>query len=388
MKNKKWTLSLIALIVLFSVVLAGCGGSNEGTKGGNKEGNQAGDQGDKGKGSYTIGVMLYNYTDIQGQQIKAYSSYLQDHFNVKFNFVTVGSSEENHISGLENLLASGVDAVISGYDTALEESVSLAEEAGVYYAVALGEADEKVSSDYFVGGIKQFGENPEELGARYAERAYASGVRHIGITSFPEFAFVDAPAIIKGFTDKMKELDTKGEVTVYPAEFHSFTPENAADAVTKIISNHPEVDAIFGLGSGMDFIYPAILNSTKPEIRLLALGYNDSTEAGLKDGKIIMAGTNNYGELVADSFAQIYDRLNGKKFAGWKPNGYVNYVTFTSPEEVQDFKNYVIPEDKSKGSVTAEELKEAMLTYNDGATWESLQKLTNRTLAEIKAARN
>ncbi|MNC72675.1 hypothetical protein D3C75_1237610 [compost metagenome] len=76
--------------------------------------------------------MLYNYTDIQGQEIKSYGSYLENNFNVKFNYATVGSSEEDHIKGLENLLASGVDGIISGYDTALEQSVSLAEEAGVY----------------------------------------------------------------------------------------------------------------------------------------------------------------------------------------------------------------------------------------------------------------
>jgi len=377
-KRKQWVISWVALMLLFSVVLSGCG-----AKGNDAKGNEGG----KGKDMYTIGVMLYNYTDIQGQQMKAYSSYLEKNFNVKFNFATIGPSEEGHISGLENLLASGVDAIISGYDTALEQSVSLAEEAGVYYAVALGEVDEKVTSDYFVGGIRQFGENPEELGAKYAEQAYASGAKHIGITSFLEFAFVDAPAIIKGFTDKMSELDTKGEVTVYPTEFHSFAPENAADAVTKIISDHPDVDAIIGLGSGMDYVYPAILNSTKPNIPLLALGYNDSAEAGFSSGKVRMAGTNNYGQLMANSFAQIYDKLNGKSYPDRKANGYISYVTMTSIEEVSDFKKYIIPADYAQGPVTAEELKKVMLTYNDTATWDSLQKLTNRTLAEIKEAR-
>ncbi|GIP17589.1 hypothetical protein J40TS1_32310 [Paenibacillus montaniterrae] len=375
MKQKKWMFNLLAFILLAGVVLAGCSGE--------KDSGSSSEQKD-----FTIGVMLYNYTDIQGQQIKEYSAYLEQHFNVKFNFATVGSSEEDHISGLENLLASGVDAVISGYDTALEQSVSLAEEAGVYYSVTLGEVDEAITSDYFVGGIKQFGEDPQQLGAKYAKQAYAAGVKHIGITSFPEFAFVDAPAIIKGFTDEIKNLDTAGEITVYPTEYHSFAPENAVDAVTKIISNYPEVDAIFGLGSGMDFVYPAILNSTKPDIRLLALGYNDSVTAGMENGSIIMAGTNNYGELVANSFAQLYDRLNGKAYSDWQQNGYVNYVTFTTVEEIEDFKNYVIPKDKSNGAVTAEELKQTMLSFNDRATWESLQKLTNRTLAEIKAERN
>lgn len=384
MNKKKWLFSMVALMLTAALVLSGCGNGKN-----SSEGNNGGTAANDGDGKqYNIGIMLYNYTDIQGQQIKAYSSYLEDNFNVKFNFATVGSSEEDHISGLENLLASGVDAVISGYDTALEQSVSLAEEAGVYYAVALGDVDDSIVSDYFVGGIKQFGENPEELGAKYAEQAYASGVKHIGVTSFPEFAFVDAPAIIKGFTDKMAELDTKGEVTIFPTEYHSFAPDNAADAVTKIISDHPEVDAIFGLGSGMDFVYPAILNSTKPDIRLLALGYNDSTEAAIKDGKVIMAGTNNYGQIMANSFAQIYDRLNGKTYTDWQTNGYVNYVTFTSTEEIQGFKDYVIPEDKTKGPVTADELKDVMVSFNESATWESLQALTNRTLKEIKAARN
>lgn len=362
-------------MMLVGIVLTGCGDKADNTGG-------------KEKDQINIGVMLYNYTDIQGQEIKSYGSYLEENFNVKFNYATVGSSEEDHIKGLENLLASGVDGVISGYDTALEQSVSLAEEAGVYYSVALGDVDGSIASDYFVGGIKQFGDNPADLGALYAEQAYRAGARNIGVTSFPEFAFLDAPAIISGLTEKMKELDVDHQVTIYPTEYHSFAPENASDAVTKIISEHPEVDTIFGLGSGMDFVYPAILNSSSPGIHLLALGYNNSTSSGLASGNVLMAGTNNYTQIVANAFAQLYDRIHGKVYSDWQPNGRVNYVTLSSVEETDNFNKYVIPSDKSKGSVTADELKQVMLSFNESATWESLQALTSRTLPEIQQARN
>ncbi|AIQ16618.1 hypothetical protein H70357_08030 [Paenibacillus sp. FSL H7-0357] len=375
MKKSKVTLILSVLMMLVGIVLTGCG-------------DKANNTGGKEKDQINIGVMLYNYTDIQGQEIKSYGSYLEENFNVKFNYATVGSSEEDHIKGLENLLASGVDGVISGYDTALEQSVSLAEEAGVYYSVALGDVDGSIASDYFVGGIKQFGDNPADLGALYAEQAYRAGARNIGVTSFPEFAFLDAPAIISGLTEKMKELDVDHQVTIYPTEYHSFAPENASDAVTKIISEHPEVDTIFGLGSGMDFVYPAILNSSSPGIHLLALGYNNSTSSGLASGNVLMAGTNNYTQIVANAFAQLYDRIHGKVYSDWQPNGRVNYVTLSSVEETDNFNKYVIPSDKSKGSVTADELKKVMLSFNESATWESLQALTSRTLPEIQQARN
>ncbi|QMV44015.1 sugar ABC transporter substrate-binding protein [Cohnella cholangitidis] len=383
MKKSKLTLVFVAVVLVFSIVLSGCGGNNvNNEKNVNDEsGNAAKNDGKKA----TIGIMLYNYTDIQGKEIKSYSSYLEKHFNVTFKYATIGTSEEEHITGLENLLASGVDGVISGYDTALEESVRLAEDAGVYYAVALGEADENVKSDFFVGGVKQFGENAAEIGAAYAEQAHEKGVKNIAITSFPAFAFLDAPAIISGFNAKMGELDDT--VTVYDPEYHSFLPQNAVDAVTKIMSGHREVDAIFALGSGMDFVYPAVLDSTKPDVKVLALGYNDSTEAALENGTVLMAGTNNYSQSIADVFAQLYDRINGHKYTDWKPNGSINYVTMKSAEDVSDFKAYVIPADKSKGSVTAEELKQEMLTFNEQATWEGLQKLTSRTVSEIKQAR-
>ncbi|MEK4149345.1 substrate-binding domain-containing protein [Robertmurraya sp. FSL W8-0741] len=377
----KTLLKKVLLLTVISVLLAACGAkSNDSSEANNSDEKQT----DNG---FTIGVMLYNYTDVQGKEIKSYGDYLAEHFNVNFNYATVGTSEEDHIAALENLIASGVDAVISGYDTSLEQSLQLAEQAKVYYGVALGDVRDDVTSEYFVGGLYNFGEKPETIGAQYAQAAYEAGVKNIGVTSFQEFAFVDAPAIISGFKEKLAELDTANEITVYDTEYHMFGPEDVSSAVTKVISDHSEVDAIFGLGSGMDFVYPAILNSTKPDIKVLALGYNDSTPAALENGSVLAAGTNNYSQIIANVFAQLYDRLNGHEYTDWELNGSVDYPIFSSVEEVEDFQKYIVPEDKSNGAVTVEELKQVMKTFNENATWQELQQLTTRTLSEIKEAR-
>ncbi|MCZ0702506.1 ABC-type sugar transport system substrate-binding protein [Natronobacillus azotifigens] len=377
---KRRNLIIQWLGVLLLLVLLGACGDNGTNNTGNSNSNN-----DSGEDVVTIGVMLYNYTDIQGKEIRSYGDYLEEHFNVKFDYATVGSSEEDHITALENLIASGVDAIISGYDTALEQSIALSEQANVYYSVALGEVVEDISSDYLVGGLSQFGENPEKLGAQYAEAAVEAGVKNIAVTTFPEFAFYDAVPIINGFRERIEELDD--EVTVYDTVTHMFSPNDVVDAVTSIISDNPEVDAIFGLGSGMDFVYPAVLNSTKPDIKVLALGYNDSTPAALENDSVIMAGFNNYSQIMASMFARLYDRLNGHEYPDGQLNGYIDYPTVQETSDVEDIQTYVIPDNKSEGSVTIEELKEVMRTFNENATWEDLQELTNRTIDEIKENR-
>ncbi|WP_411676911.1 sugar ABC transporter substrate-binding protein [Caproicibacter sp.] len=383
MKMKKLTAYLLAAITIFTLTLSmtGCSSNNGSAN------STAGSSSASSQKPVKIGVILYNYTDIQGKEIKSYASYLEQNFNVKFEYATVGQSEDQHISGLENLLNKGVDAVISGYDTALDNSIKMCEERGVYYGVALGDIQSsyKGNSKYFVGGLKQFNGDPEKFGETYAEIANQKGLKHIGVISFPAFTFVDGTKIADGFKKKMSQLDPSAEV--YDMETFMYTPDLAKAAVTNVFTKHSNVDSILGLGSGMDMIYPAIKDSTKPSTKILSLGYNDSTMAAIKDGSVVAAGTNNYSQIMANMFAQLYDRVNGKTYSDWSLNGTVSYPIVTNEQEVADFQNYVIPADKSKGSVTAEELKKVMKTFNSNATWKDLNALTNRSLAEIKAAR-
>mgnify|MGYP000023549164 CR=1 FL=1 len=345
-----------------------------------------------GDGVFKIGVILYSYTDIQGQQLKSYGRYLEDHFNVEFNYVSPASTDDaSHITTLENLLATGVDAVISGYETSLENSIKLCSENGVYYAVTLAEATqdlEKVSGNpYFLGGVKQFGDNPAEMGAKYAEAVYQAGIKNIGISSFTPALFLDAPAIMEGFISRLAELYVDQDYQVYEPVYHFFDPAQISNTVTTYINQNPEMEAIYALGSGMDFVYPALINNNLIDrVNLLALGYNRAAGPGIKNGTIVMAGTSNITQAMANSFALIYDKLNGYSYDDWQVNASIDYPTFSTIEELIDFEKYVIG-DKEEGSVTAAELKSVMRTYNQKASFSDLQKLVNRSLEEIKAER-
>ena len=72
---------------------------------------------------YKIGVLLYNFTDIQGKQIKEYGDYLSKDFDVSFVYVAVGADDDAHISGLESCLNQGCNAVFSGYNTAIDTCI-------------------------------------------------------------------------------------------------------------------------------------------------------------------------------------------------------------------------------------------------------------------------
>ncbi len=371
---------IVALVVSLAVTVAACNNTQK-TK---------------------IGVMLYNFTDIQGTEIKSYCEYLEDNFDVEFVYEAVGSNDEAHISGLQNLLSQGCNAVISGYDTALSRSIAMCEEAGAYYAVLLGEVSkyeyleengyqptlvEGMDSKYFLGGVTQFGGNPETVGVAYAQAAYNAGLKKIGAISFPEFTFKDGKTIYDTFKAELAKLDPTAEV--YELQTFMYTQELCEAEVTKLLTNHPDVEAVLGLGSGLDYIYPALQNNNRSDVKLLALGYNNTVES-LLSGSLLTAGTNNYTQCVASVFVRIWDAMNGKSFADQGEddiNGVAGYPIITSQAELEDFKTYIIPADKSNGSITAEELKNAMVTYNENATWAGLNELTGRTLEEIKEAR-
>lgn len=342
-----------------------------------------------------IGMILYSYSDIQGKAMKAYGDYLQKNFNVEFIYEETHYDDSQQIPMLENLISKGVNAVISGYATSLPRCLQIANENKIYYGVALADIKDKAdvtaakNSKYFVGGIRQFGSDPGKLGAKYADAAYKAKVKNIGISTFYTYAFLDAPAIIDGFTKRIKELDAKNgtNTTIYKTLEHNFVGFDGD--ITTYIAKNPKMDCIFALGSGMDGVYPVIKNAGKSKnIKLLCLGYNDSTLAGIQDGSIVMAGTNNYSQIMASCFAQLYCAANGAAYQDAKLNGDVDYPTFTSVNGVKDFKTYVLGlSGMPKSSVTAYELKKVMKVYNPKATWMDLQNVVNRSVAKIKSVR-
>jgi ABC-type sugar transport system substrate-binding protein len=383
---KKIASIIVVLSMIF--VMVGCGNGEPDSK----------DQTpDTQADPYKIGVIMYQWTDAQGSNIQKFCDYLQKNMNVEFVYEATNYNDDAQVSCVENLISAGCDAIISGYDTNLVAAMDTCNAASVYYTVALDyiapeDFEGSEISAFFLGGTQQFGGDTQALGATYAEAVQAAGVTLVGGCSFPAWAFNEGPQIYEGFTKKMIELNSSATVLDL-AYSTGFTPDEVQAAAQTVINDNAGLQALFGMSSGLDYVYP-ILQGT--EIKLISMGYDDSVKSLIENGALIAAGNNNHTQSIASCVARIFNALEGNQYPdasagaynkGEIVNGVASYPVIGTAEELADYEAYVLTEDGDQGSVTVDELRNCILSENPDATLADLNALTNRSVADIKAAR-
>lgn len=402
---KKKVISVILTAAMTGMMFAGCGSdtentgnSGEGTASeavGGTESTQTADNGASSGETYKIGIVMYQWTDAQGTNIQNFCNYLEENMNVEFEYESTFYDDDAQVSCVENLISAGCKAIISGYDTNIVAAMSTCADAGVYYAVALDHIteDDFAGADpgeYFLGGTKQFGGDLAELGKEYADAVADAGIQNVGGISFPEWAFTDAPEIYASF---QSELSAQG-ITVQDLTFTpGMTSDEVQQAAKDLVNQNPDMDALFGMASGLDYVYPAIQGS---DVKLIAMGYDTSVASLMDSGALLAAGNNNHTQAIASCVARIINALEGNSYPdaasgiyneGSIVNGVAGYPVISNKEDLDNYMNYVIPEDGAKGCVTVDELKNCIISYNPDATLADLNELTNRSLSEIVEAR-
>ncbi len=399
---KKKVISMILAAAMTAVMAAGCGGSANNTAEGeaqtgdavaeSEEETEGGEQTDD---AYKIGIVMYQWTDAQGTNIQNFCNYLEKNLNVTFEYESTFYDDDAQVSCVENLISSGCDAIISGYDTNLVAAMSTCQDAEVYYTVALDHITEEdfagvAPGEYFLGGTKQFGGDLAALGKEYADAVADSGIKNAGGISFPAWAFSDAPEIYASF---QSELTAKG-ITVQDLTFTSgMTADEVQQNVKDLVNQNPDMDTLFGMASGLDYVYPAIQGSG---VKLIAMGYDTSVASLMESGALLAAGNNNHTQAIASCVARIVNALEGNSYPdaaegayneGSIVNGVAGYPVIGTQEELEDYVTYIVPEDGANGCVTAEELENCIISSNPDATMADLNALTNRSLSEIVEAR-
>ncbi|MCR5755513.1 MAG: substrate-binding domain-containing protein [Acetatifactor sp.] len=394
---KRKLISVLTTLAMTMTLLTGCG-NQEAQQAGEKETPVAQESADAAQEStdpYKIGVIMYQWTDSQGVNIQNFCNYLQDNMNVEFQYESTYYDDDAQVSCVENLISAGCDAIISGYDTNIIAAMNTCQDAGVYYAVALDHIteDDFAGADpgsFFLGGTKQFGGDLAALGENYADAVVTAGLDNIGGVSFPVWAFSDAPEIYAGFQSKLQAAGIQVDDLTYSAGFSS---DEVQSATQTLMNSNSGLKAIFGMSSGLDYIYPVLQNT---DIKLISMGYDTSVESLLKNGALVAAGNNNHTQAIASCVARIINALEGNEYPdaaagvyneGSIVNGVANYPVIANEEQLNDYITYVVAEDGTKGSITAEELESCIISHNPDATLADLNALTNRTVEEIKAAR-
>ncbi len=399
---KKKVISMILAAAMTAVMAAGCGGSaNNTAEGGAQTGDAVVESEEETEGgeqtddAYKIGIVMYQWTDAQGTNIQNFCNYLEKNLNVTFEYESTFYDDDAQVSCVENLISSGCDAIISGYDTNLVAAMSTCQDAEVYYTVALDHITEEdfagvAPGEYFLGGTKQFGGDLAALGKEYADAVADSGIKNAGGISFPAWAFSDAPEIYASF---QSELTAKG-ITVQDLTFTSgMTADEVQQNAKDLVNQNPDMDTLFGMASGLDYVYPAIQGSG---VKLIAMGYDTSVASLMESGALLAAGNNNHTQAIASCVARIVNALEGNSYPdaaegayneGSIVNGVAGYPVIGTQEELEDYVTYIVPEDGANGCVTAEELENCIISSNPDATMADLNALTNRSLSEIVEAR-
>jgi hypothetical protein len=193
-KTRKIFAVILGCILMMAITLTGCSSSSNSetndteVTGGAPTGTAATNNDDGNVKDVKIGIILYNYTDIQGKEIKNYcDNYLAKNFPVTFEYQTATANDnEAHLAAVDSLISTGCNAIMSGYDTVIGQVMEKCDAASVYYGVLFGEAKNEADqdgkyneygnwgtpeqsnlyySDYFLGGIYQFGsDHGYELG--------------------------------------------------------------------------------------------------------------------------------------------------------------------------------------------------------------------------------
>ena len=111
------------------------------------------------------------------------------------------------------------------------------------------------------------------MGKEYADAVADSGITNVGGISFPAWAFSDAPEIYASF---QSELQSKN-IAVQDLTFTSgMTSDDVQQNTKDLINQNSDMDAVFGMASGLDYVYPALQGSN---VKLIAMGYDTSVES-------------------------------------------------------------------------------------------------------------
>ena len=369
---------LTAGMALSCAALAGCGGGS----------------GAKVK----IGIGLYQD---QGPAVTATREFLKgisEELNCEFTYVTLSQTDEAaNKTAAQQLISSGCKGLILTMDSATEAILEECEKAGVYLGGYL--ADYETSFDKvkdnpnFVGTVVDGRYSGTEWGEEIAERIINDGYKNIGMIKFPSFAFPHQNEMDAAFRAKIDEYNKTAadneKITVQAETTELMFQPLSAD----YFSANPNIDAIFGMCAGVDFIYPTLTQNNKTNIKLYTAGFS------VDDSVLNNFGTSGNGcfqelvfsnvEAITYPLVMLLNKIEGKEFEDAPSEAQrvdSSQIRITNNEELDTVKEKsMYYTGKFENSfLTASEVSE--LLAKNGGTHENLVKaVQSMSMEDLKA---
>lgn len=369
--------------------LAACGAADE-QQGADAASNSAVEEASFDYADVKIGILGHMQSGETLDALTVYMDALSDELGFSYEYV-LGSSydEQSNITAAQNLIASGVDAIIMTLDSGTPTILQECESAGVYLAGFITDMDssfdELKSSEYYLGNVSDGMYDKSSIGEKAAELVINDGNKHVGIVSFPLLYFPQNNGAIKSFKEKIESYNATADekIEVYENQELSFTLLDET-----YFNTYPDVDSIFSLASG--FVHPTMVSADKTDVNLYTAGFKQDDVAAFENNEIRMMTLSNI-EAVAYPVAMILNEVAGEPFADRPEEAErvdTSVVFVTNEEELIALqeKNFYFTADIEQAFISPEDFKQYLTAYNPEASYEELkEELMNMAMEDLIA---
>ncbi len=298
------SLMLIAVIVVSCMSLSACNGGNGET--------------------IKIGIGLYQDQGPAVTATRAFLDGISQELNCEFTYVTLSQTDEAaNKTAAQQLISSGCKGLILTMDSATEAILEECAKAGIYLGGYLSDYEQSFdsikSNPNFVGTVVDGRYSGTAWGEEIAERIINEGYKNIGMIKFPSFAFPHQNEMDSAFRAKIDEYNATAadadKITVQAQTTELMFQPLSAD----YFSANPDIDAIYGMCAGVDFIYPTLTQNNKTNIKLYTAGFS------VDDSVLNNFGTSGNGcfqelvfsnvEAITYPLVMLLNKIEGQEFS-------------------------------------------------------------------------
>lgn len=361
-------LSKLALLLMLTACGTDTTSTNEGDRG----------ERDFDYSNIKIGFLGHVQSGETLDALTAYLDSISEEVGFSYEYV-VGSSydEQTNLTAAQNLIASGVDGIITTLDSGAEAILQEAESAGVYLAGFLNDMDssfdELKSSEYYLGNVCDGLYDNASIGEKAAELIIADGKKNVGVVSFPLNYFPQKAGAIESFINEIEEhnKNTGDQIEIYDTEILSFTALE-----DNYFNNHPDIDSIFSLASG--FVHPTMVSAGKTDVSLYSTGFKIDDYEAFEAGEIRLMTLSNI-EAVVYPLSMMLNEITGMPYED-KPHEAERVDTsilfITNMDELNTLaeKSLYYTADIENAFISAKDFTQYLTTHNPNANYSDLKE--------------
>ncbi len=278
----------------------------------------------RGGDKIKIGVGLYQDSGPAVTATKNYLNGLAEALNCEFEFVTLSqTSDEENKTTAQSLIAGGCKGLIFTMDGGVTPAIlEECKKAGVYLAGYLCDYDVNYetikNNEYFLGTVVDGSYTGYAWGEHVAERIIAEGHKNIGMIKFPGFAFPHQAEMDQAFREKINEYNATAadadKITLTTTMELMFQP--LAD---NYFQDNPNIDAIFAMCAGVDFVYPTLVKNGKTNIKLYTAGFSTDNDVlnnfGTSGNQCIQELVFSNVEAITYPLVMLVNKITGNEFS-------------------------------------------------------------------------